>query len=212
MGFFDTIAGAGRALLGGIGEGVGAVFEGVGGLLNSPVGQAAAQAFLPALAQSITGQQTTGQFFPQFQQQQQIPFFPQQNILPSPTRQFFSSSSTPPGAGIMPSFVDNRFQGGGIQPVAFGGGGGGGFLPAVGLPFIDIVPQGGGATLGALTSPFIPTMAGARAQAFVAPNPVTGRAVWFRPAGTPLIFSRDLATCRRIEKLGRKFGSRRRPR
>lgn len=218
MGFFDSIAGAGRSLLGGIGSGIGAVFEGVGGLLNSPVGTAAAQAFLPALAQRVAGDgsgalfqqpfpiQRTPGTFPGFQQpQQRFPSFQPQQLpfLPQATgASFFSSSSTPPGAGIMPSFTDFRTQGGGIQPVSF--------LPD--LPFIDVLPQGSGATLGALTSPFVPTMAGARAQAFVAPNPVTGRAVWFRPAGTPLIFSRDLATCRRIEKLGRKFGSRRRPR
>ena len=95
----------------------------------------------------------------------------------------------------MPAFQSNR---GGFQQAAFS-------LPGVGtgldLPFIDIVGQGGGGTLAKLTSPFVPTMAGARAQPFIAPNPVTGATTWFKPAGKPILWSGDLTACRRVGKI-----------
>jgi len=72
------------------------------------------------------------------------------------------------------------------------------------LPFIDIVPQGGGGSLARLTSPFVPTMAGARAQAFVSPNPITGKLTWFRPAGKPILWTSDLTACRRVGKIARR--------
>lgn len=77
-----------------------------------------------------------------------------------------------------------------------------GFMQAgLDLPFIDIVPQGGGAQLQRLSSPFAPTMAGARAQVFVAPNPATGAPTWFKPAGRPILWSGDLTACRRVGRI-----------
>jgi hypothetical protein len=69
------------------------------------------------------------------------------------------------------------------------------------LPFIDIVGQGGGGQLARLTSPFVPTMAGARAQPFVASNPVSGKLTWFKPAGRPILWSGDLTACRRVGRI-----------
>lgn len=44
-------------------------------------------------------------------------------------------------------------------------------------------------------------------------HPGTGRPVWFRHAGRPVLFSNDKAICKRVEKTTRKFGSStRRPR
>lgn len=67
----------------------------------------------------------------------------------------------------------------------------GGFAGAVAIP-------GGG------TSPmFAPTLTTARPVPFHVPNPVTGREVWFKPAGRPILFSGDLATARRVKKIAR---------
>lgn len=83
----------------------------------------------------------------------------------------------------------------GFQPALFGGNGG------LDLPLIDIVGQGGAGQLAKLTSPFVPTMAGARAQPFVASNPVTGKLTWFKPAGRPILWSGDLTACRRVGRI-----------
>lgn len=104
-----------------------------------------------------------------------------------PTAQPFA----PAGVG-MPAFQSVR---GGFQTAALS-------LPD--LPFIDIVPQGGGAQLTKLTSPFVPTMAGARAQPFVAPNPISGRLMWFKPAGRPILWSGDLQACKTVNRLARR--------
>ena len=80
----------------------------------------------------------------------------------------------------------------------------GGVGTGLDLPFIDVVPQGGGGQLARLTSPFVPTMAGARAQPFIASNPVTGATTWFKPAGKPILWSGDLTACRRVGKIARR--------
>jgi len=93
------------------------------------------------------------------------------------------------GGGGMPAFQSTR---GGFQNVGLD------------LPFIDIVGQGGGQQLARLTSPFVPTMAGARAQAFIAQNPVTGASTWFKPAGKPILWSGDLTACNRVSKIAKR--------
>lgn len=60
---------------------------------------------------------------------------------------------------------------------------------------------GGG---GGGTPMFRPTMAGARAQFFRAPNPATGQDTWFRPAGRPILWSGDLTACKRVNKVARR--------
>jgi len=94
--------------------------------------------------------------------------------------------TAPSGVVNMPAFSSQR---GGFQQAGLD------------LPFIDIVPQGGAGQLSRLSSPFVPTMAGARAQAFVAPNPVTGATTWFKPAGKPILWSGDLTACRRVGRI-----------
>jgi len=77
----------------------------------------------------------------------------------------------------------------------------------LGIPGLDIVPQGIG-SLGlqgsGLMSPFRRTLAGASAQTFIASNPVTGRSTWFRPAGRPILWSGDLTSCKRVNKIARR--------
>lgn len=213
MGFFDTIAGVGRSIIGGIG----AVLETGIEVLGPPIATAFAQSLVGQILPGASLPRTAGpggfapaQFRPQqfgFPQaiptapiRQALPFLPQPALDP---RRFQQVSHFPSG-GVVPGVSPASFSLGGATPVGFD------------LPFIDIVPQGGGATLGALTAPFRPTMAGASANTFVVPNPVTGRPTWFRPAGRPLIWSADLVAVRRVRKLAarahRVTGHRRSPR
>lgn len=64
--------------------------------------------------------------------------------------------------------------------------------------------QGGSQVNGDATRlmvPFRPTMAGARAQPFVAQNPVTGSLTWFKPAGRPILWSGDLTAAKRVKRI-----------
>jgi hypothetical protein len=82
--------------------------------------------------------------------------------------------------------------------------GGGMPLPvtqAVGLPYVDIVPEAQAQGYNSLTSAFAPTIAGYRAKLHVLPNPRTGRPVWFRPVGQPILFSGDVATVKRVKRI-----------
>ena len=51
------------------------------------------------------------------------------------------------------------------------------------------------------TDPFASGGSSVRAQTFVAAHPETGRAVWFKPAGRPILWSGDLSACRRVRKV-----------
>jgi len=93
-----------------------------------------------------------------------------------------------------------------------------------GMSFVPTEQGGIGGYLGNLTTavagggacptaPFASSsMAGPRAQTFVVANPVTGRAVWFKPAGRPILWSGDLSACRRVRKVAgrarRRLGGR----
>lgn len=118
-------------------------------------------------------------------------------IMNLPTGNPVPATWTPVGASPMPSFqsTQNGFANAAFSLPQIGGGTG------LDLPFIDIVRQGGSNALAKLTSPFVPTMAGARAQPFVAQNPVTGASTWFKPAGRPILWSGDLTACKRVNKL-----------
>jgi hypothetical protein len=70
-------------------------------------------------------------------------------------------------------------------------------------PGFNIGPQGS----GILTDPFRLTANGARAQIHYAMNPSSGKAELFGPLGRPVLFSRDLAVCRRVRKISGRFGS-----
>lgn len=73
----------------------------------------------------------------------------------------------------------------------------GGFLGGAAL---DAAFTGGGGS----TPMFRPTMAGVRAQTFRATNPVTGKDVFFKPMGRPILWSSDIATCKRVDKIARR--------
>jgi hypothetical protein len=75
-------------------------------------------------------------------------------------------------------------------------------MPSLDMPFMDIVPQGQGAACSGLTSPFAPSGGrGARAKIHVQIDPISGRPVWFRPAGRPILWSSDLSACKRVRKV-----------
>lgn len=129
------------------------------------------------------------------------PFFPSAGGMQRPSPSPFplgSGTRSAPGTG-------------GFQLASFPATRAGFELPSFGLPFIDIVPQGQGA-LQSIAQPFVATRAGARAVTHVMPNPATGQATWFRPAGRPILFSGDLAVCRRVDKLARRARTARRGR
>lgn len=65
------------------------------------------------------------------------------------------------------------------------------------VPGIDIVPDGA----SELFEMFGRRGATTPAKEFVAVNPTSGRAQWFRPAGRPLVWSSDLTACKRVKKL-----------
>jgi len=103
---------------------------------------------------------------------------------------------------------------GGGQVIPFPGSGGafpypqeGYGYPPMQIPQQTLMPQGGAGCGG---GPFRagPTLS-ARAVPFMLPNPVSGRPVWFMPAGRPLLWSGDLSACRRVAKIaGRASKSR----
>jgi hypothetical protein len=62
---------------------------------------------------------------------------------------------------------------------------------------------------GGATPMFRPTVQSARPTAFHVPNPVTGRETWFKPAGHPILWSSDLAACKRVKKIARKVSRKR---
>ena len=115
-------------------------------------------------------------------------------------------ASAPPTARFadprmgLPAQVPGQFRV--TDPVAGGGAvAGGPFVRTAGLdiPGMDIGPQGS----AALFSPFIPSMAGARAQRFVAVNPISGRMTWFGPIGRPILFSGDVTASKRVKRVAR---------
>ena len=65
------------------------------------------------------------------------------------------------------------------------------------VPGVDLGPQGS----ARLFSPFLPTMAGARAQTFIAVNPISQALTWFKPAGRPILWSGDLSACKRVKRV-----------
>lgn len=70
------------------------------------------------------------------------------------------------------------------------------------VPGIDIMSQGSGACMAGLTSPFGPSGGrGARAKTHVQCDPITGKPIWFKPAGRPILWSGDLSACKRVRKV-----------
>lgn len=90
-----------------------------------------------------------------------------------------------PAAGPSPGFMP--VSTGGAPPM----------MQPANLPFVDVLPEGA----SRLMSPYVPTMAGARAQPFVAVNPMSGALTWFKPAGRPILWSGDLTAAKRVKRV-----------
>jgi hypothetical protein len=125
-----------------------------------------------------------------------MPGFPvtRYSSYPSPGVSPVSFSALMPLARQIPAFLGGMLAGEGIEGAMSMGGGG-----AVAMPM-----GGGGGT-----PQFRATMAGARAQFFRVPNPVTGQDTWFRPAGRPILWSGDLTACKRVKKVARRAARKR---
>jgi hypothetical protein len=212
MGFYDSFK-----------TGVSGFFQGAGDFLSDTLGMAfgAAPTIIPLLQSVGVIPQIQPSYRPQQYPQYPSAGYPQGRPAPtylpggapaplwsvpaSPSPVQFApgapspfSSYAPGGVVDMPAYPQTRggFAQAGftLQPTQNGGG-------LMDLPFIDIVGQGGGQKLAKLTSPFVPTMAGARPQPFVASNPVTGALTWFKPAGRPILWSGDLTACKRVGRI-----------
>ncbi len=97
---------------------------------------------------------------------------------------------------LLPGIVGGA-AGGGLLDFFLGGGGDD-------LPDLPGVPPGG---IFRVVGPTV------RARHLVrVTNPVTGRDVWYRNVGRPILFAGDIRTCRRVEKVARlaRRGSRKR--
>ena len=149
--------------------------------------------------------------------------FPQPAVVPGVP---LPISGGPTGL-LDPASFDTRerasFDPGPVQPINFGRGAavpsfpvttGTGFSPISMLPQIgqqgvagqifDFFAGNGGCPVP--SAPFGPSCNGtsARAQTFMAANPVTGKATWFRPAGVPLLWSGDVSAAKRVARVARK--------
>ena len=106
----------------------------------------------------------------------------------------FQMPFLPGGAPIQQAGLGGALLGGALGGLAtealgfFGGGGGG-------VPALPGVAPGG---------IFRVTQPGLRARSlFHITNPSTGREVWYRNVGQPILFSGDLRTCKRVRKVAR---------
>ncbi len=96
-----------------------------------------------------------------------------------------------------------------LLPGIVGGAAGGGLLDFF-LGGGDDMPELPGVPPGGIFRVVGPTV---RARHLVrVTNPVTGRDVWYRNVGRPILFAGDIRTCRRVEKVARlaRRGSRKR--
>lgn len=171
MGFFDAISSIGSTV-GGVVEGLSGVVENLGGGIEAGIGAYSA-------IKQITDPQspvTTSAGYPPAQA-------PGYQPLPY----------SPGYGGPLP--VTTAAYGGSTMPTPYLTA-----TPALGLPGGDIVSDARVAVLTRLTSGFVPTLVGARAQPHVQLNPITGRPVWFRPVGQPTEFSGDKAIAKRYAK------------
>jgi len=92
--------------------------------------------------------------------------------------------------------VINAVRGG--NSVAMPGGYGGLQLGNYGGIFPNAIGAGINSLLG--TGPIIPGSSCAIGGAVGVTNPATGKMVWFRRAGRPLLWSGDLAACKRVRR------------
>jgi hypothetical protein len=124
-----------------------------------------------------------------------MPGFPttRYSSYPSPGVQPVSFAALAPLARQIPAFLGGMLAGEGLE----------GAMSMMPAPSMPMAMAGGG------TPQFRATMAGARAQFFRVPNPVTGQDTWFRPAGRPILWSGDLTACKRVKKVARRAARKR---
>jgi hypothetical protein len=111
-------------------------------------------------------------------------------------------------AGVLQSGVNlaGQLLGGGGRNQAYPGGApiSAGFMPSLnfGIPGYDLMGETRASGCNALTSPFAAGGSrGARAKTHVQMDPISGRPVWFKPAGRPLLWSGDLTAVKRVRKI-----------
>lgn len=127
------------------------------------------------------------------------------NFVPANYGDFMGGPSSLGGALGGVASIINAIRGNQAMPGGFG------FMPSlVASQQNSMLNLGAG---GCPVSPFADSATSSvRAQAFVATHPVSGKAVWFKPAGRPLLWSGDLSACRRVRKIAgrarRRLGGR----
>ncbi len=180
MGLFSSLSG--------VVSGVGSVLGGVAGA----VGQAAAGLVTPLLNVGVgaLNQVVSGAIGGSSGGPGQVALVSTTTGLVNASPASFSLGGGPPALGA-----------GSFQVGPFGGGAP---IPQIG----DGVANGGMMSLG---QNFIPTrsaltgqVTGARAQTHVVQNPVSGAITWFKPAGRPILWSGDLQSCKRVNKIARR--------
>lgn len=222
MGFFDSMAGLGRSLWGGIesiGSGIGGFIEDVAPIIGPPLAQAGAEWLIgqiPGPSGAPSGYpRTTPGYSPYF------PTYPGGGVVPTQPyapRAMPVPTLGPNGGFPMPTFPASPavgYSNGWARPVAGVGIPGTDWQIEADLPYVDFSRRPNGAAApgpGCPTTPFRTAPASMRAQAFVQVNPATGRATWFKPAGRPILWSDDLRACKRVGRIAARARRSRRSR
>ncbi len=113
---------------------------------------------------------------------------------PAPVQQAGFGSLVPAGAGALGRALFPSLP-------AIGAG-------AVGGEIADSLQNffSGGASTGSDVAAFTDPVPGScRPKAHVKVNPCTGKGTWFTPRGTPLVFSGDMAACRRVDRVAKRL-------
>ncbi len=204
MGLFSALAGVAGTAVQGIGSLIGAGF-GIGqqvltGIVNPLIGAVgqnigAIGGIIPSLIGGFGGSSggpgatVTG---PVYGQPYQIPPF-----AGGPTPQQWPGPAGP--AGYVP-------------PGWIPAGPGGGVVPAVGVAGPTVMQQFGAEArelaAGSIASPWKTTCGGTSlaAQNHLQVNPATGAIRWFGPKGKPILWSDDLAACKRVKRVATRAG------
>jgi len=68
----------------------------------------------------------------------------------------------------------------------------------------NLFRSGGASSLDDTAAFTDPVPGSCRPKAHVKINPCTGKGIWFSPRGTPMLFSGDLATCKRVARVNKR--------
>ncbi len=192
MGLFSALAGVGTAIGGGIGAVLGSAGSLLGGVLNlgastltgitQPLLQVAGQAIGGLVSSGGPGATVTGPTQQQALQQYYVPPIGGGSVSPI--------SYQPP----------NQWQQTGpyypqVQQVQ------GGMMGQAGAAIQEFAA-------GSIASPWKTTCGGSSlaAQNHLQVNPATGAIRWFGPKGKPILWSDDLAACKRVKRVASRAG------